>query len=429
MNKSLTIIGGGAAGMMAAVSAKKHHPNLQVRILDRTFALGRKILVCGAGRCNITNINLQDNPAQYYYGDDDKSLVENVFKQFGYQDIVSFFNELGIDLYVERKTDIGKLFPVTDQAKTVTELLLDELQRLDVEVLLNTQVVDLQHSKSGWEIKTKPVDKSGQVEINVTEQKLTSDYVIISAGGRTYPALGSNGSGYDLVHSLGHTVIDPVPSAVPLTASDKLCHLLQNSKVDCAVTSFIDGKAVKTRADEVMFTNYGLSGPAILNISREISVRMNREHGSNVEVALNFFPEQKAADVPNLLQQRWNKRPNQLVNRSLYGLFPNKVADAMCQLSDIPINTKGSELTKPQIDSLLNNLTNYRMHITGTRSWNEAEFTAGGVTTTELNGQSLSSKLQPNLYLCGEILNVDGDVGGFNLSWAWVSGFVAGKLQ
>jgi len=426
MAKDLIIIGGGAAGMMAAITAKKTNPALKVTILDRTFALGRKILVCGAGRCNVTNLNLDKSVADHYYGAE-SDFISEIFKQFGYKDITAFFDDLGIPLYVERKSEIGKLFPITDQAKTVTALLEDELIRLNIAVQLNTEVAKVEKRGERFVLELWPVAKSGQRE-NFGKEEISSDLLVLSAGGKTYPALGSNGSGYALAEKLGHRIITAVPSALPLEASSSLIHELQGVKLDAEVTSIIGGQVVKTRTDEVLFTTYGISGPAILNISREVSIRLNRDQRQDVVVRLNLLPGQNFEQVRETLEARWQKRPTQYVEKSLYGLLPNKVATAILKVAGIPNNKKVNDLNAADQKKLITTLQSHEIIIKATRGWNEAEFTAGGVDTKQVKTGTLESKLVPGLYLCGEILNVDGDVGGFNLSWAWSSGHVAGKL-
>ncbi len=422
-NFDLIIIGGGAAGQMAAISAKKHHPEMSVAILDRTFALGRKILVCGAGRCNITNINLNKSFADHYYGAS-AEFIESIFNQFSYPNIVEFFNDLGIELYVERKTDIGKLFPVTDQAKTVTALLEDELNRLNIKVFLNTDVFEV-NKNSNFQLKANQLSIDGKIESTL---EFSSEYLILSAGGKTYPALGSNGSGYKLAQNFGHNIIEPVPSALPIVSKNQLSHELQGTKMEIEVTSIIDGKNIKTRTDDVMFTQYGLSGPAILNISREISIHINRLHKVDCQIKLNFFPGKNKEQVLGILNNRWQKRPNQTVEKSFYGIFPNKIALTLIKAIGVNPQKTVSELNDFETNLIIEKLTNYIVDVQATRSWNEAEFTAGGVDTHEIKLSSLESSKLDKLYFCGEILDVDGDVGGFNLSWAWASGYVAGKL-
>ncbi|MFS8130409.1 MAG: aminoacetone oxidase family FAD-binding enzyme, partial [Candidatus Dojkabacteria bacterium] len=218
-------------------------------------------------------------------------------------------------------------------------------------------------------------------------------------------------------------------SALPLVSKNPLSHELQGVKMEIEVTSIINGKEIKTRTDDVMFTQYGFSGPAILNISREISIHINREEKSGVEIKLNFFPGKTQAQVTEFLNKRWAKRPDQALEKSLFGIFPNKIPAALLKVINLNKDTAVSELTKSQKDSLIELLTNFRADISATRGWNEAEFTAGGIDTTEIDNQTLESKKIKGLYFCGEILDVDGDVGGFNLSWAWSSGFVAGQLS
>ena len=433
-NFDLVIIGGGAAGIMAAISAKRSNPNLTVCIIDRTFALGRKILVCGAGRCNITNIHLNEEVDSRYYGAS-KSFISSIFSQFGYIDIVHFFSELGVDVYTERKTDIGKVFPVTDQAKTITAVLENELKILDIKVFLNTEVTSIEKGDT-FSIKTRGVELTdrqkkeyGKSSDN-TPKEFNSKYLILSAGGKTYPALGSNGSGYDLAMKLGHKIVEVVPSALPLVLSKNIFKGISGLKMDIEVTSIIGEAETKKSSDDVMFTDYGLSGPAILNISREISIELNRTNSNKrkCEVKLNFFPGKSVEEVKNILNDRWLRRPNLSLSKSLIGIFPNRICEFLgtyIGYGDEIVN----DLSTSQKDKVFNVLTSLLVEVSETRSWNEAEFTAGGIDTNDVKDSTLESKLIKGLYLAGEILDVDGDVGGFNLSWAWASGYVAGKLK
>lgn len=420
----LIIIGGGAAGMMSAISARRHHKDFKIAILERTFAMGRKILVAGAGRCNITNVNLDTEVEKRYYGAK-KEFVKSIFDQFGYKDIINFFADLGIETYVERKTSIGKVFPVTDQAHTVTALLDDEISLSGIEIFLNTECKTLVKNGETFELEAEFFDMKTKEK---REYKFKSRYIIMSAGGKAYPSYGSNGTGYTLVESLGHKIIEPVPSALSLEGKTPLSQLLQRTKLDMEAISIIDGKEIKRSTDDVMFKEYGISGPAILNISREISIHINREHKDNALVVLNFFPGKTRDEVAEFLKARWAKRPEQIIEHSLYGLFPNKVSTALLEILNIDKNIKLKNLTQEQISKILDLLTGYQVKITGTRGWNECEFTAGGVDTDDIKEGTLESKLVDNLYFAGEICDVDGDVGGFNLSWAWSSGHVAGKL-
>lgn len=447
-NYDLIIIGAGAAGIMAAISAKTHHPEFKILIIDQTFALGRKILVCGAGRCNLTNINLSKNVGEYegidfpeviknhYYGANPE-FVYKIFEQFGYDEIIKFFENLGVEVYIERKTNIGKVFPITDSAKTISLVLEEELIKLGIEVKLNTEVVKVNHSEN-FQIETRGVELSERQikDLNLTNyspeqnsQKFESKYIIFSTGGKTYPALGSNGTAYPLLQNFNHKIITPVPSALPLVSNNSLCKKLSGQKCDLIVTSFIGGEKIKTRYDDLMFTDYGLSGPSILNVSREISIELNRSVSKrNCKVIVNFLSDQNGN--PRTLEdfkKRISKNLDSNLGFALVGILPNKIAFG---LSDFLGNPNCKSILEDEIltEKIFNELSNFVFEITATRTWNEAEFTSGGVDTSEIITGTLESKMIKNMYFAGEVMDVDGDVGGYNLSWAWSTGWQAGKL-
>ncbi len=409
-NFNVGVIGGGAAGIMAALSVKKHHPEKSVILIDRTFELGRKLLIAGAGRGNLTNKNLQKDPTEYIHGP--KALIQHIFQQLGYQDIVTFFQDIGITLYEEQKTGRGKMFPSIDHAKTVRDILVDELTTNHVVVQVNTEVQSMTYAGTAWNIQTT----NGPVQVQDC---------ILSCGGKTYPSLGSNGSGYELARSIGHTIIEPIPSAVPLVSKNTLSHLLQGEKLGMQVTSE-DGVSM---IGDVLFTQYGLSGSAILDMSRNISIALHRHHQTQVVIKLSFFPGKTERDIRQVLEERWKSHEDQLVARSLWGLVTTKVAGAVCAVSEIPKDKTVGNMTMEEKNRVIQTLSSYECRITDTRGWNEAEFSTGGVVADEVDDRTLASKKVSHLYIAGELLDVDGDVGGFNLSWAWASGWVAGKLQ
>jgi predicted Rossmann fold flavoprotein len=408
----VVIIGGGPSGMMAALSVRRRHPEYSVLIIDRTFELGRKLLVTGAGRGNITNINLLHDPEKLYHGD--QQFIQSVFTQFPYNDILKFFDGLGVPLYEEKKTNKGKMFPVINHAKTIRDLIVDEVAQEKVTVIVNTTVTTICRSDGQWKISAADI-------------RFLSKYLIISTGGRTYPSLGSDGTGYDLLKSLGHTIISPVPSAVPLVSKNPLSHLLQGEKMTMQAEAVIDGKPVSRATGDVMFTQYGYSGPAVFDISRDISIRINREGKQDTKIRLHFFPGKTPDELTDELIRRFAKHPGFPVAHCLWGLLPQKVAGAVCAAAKLPIDMVAKNIKDVHIKLLIGILTSFEADVTGTRGWNEAEFTAGGVDTHEMSS-TLESKKVSRLYIAGELLDVDGPVGGYNLSWAWASGFVAGKL-
>lgn len=412
-NFDVAIIGGGAAGIMAAISAKQHHPGSRVVILDQTFALGRKILVSGAGRCNLTNSNLEKSPEKYY-NCINADFVKKVFDQFGYNKICDFFqDELGVELTEDKKTKIGKIFPKTNEAKTIVSLLVDYLEGLGVEIILNFRC------RSIRQVSDKSFEISGD-----DGNTARSDKLILACGGKTYPALGSDGSGFALATALGHEIIAPVPVAVPLVAKNLLFHEAQGTKLEAEITAGRH-KAI----GDILFTKYGLSGSAVLNISRDASVALNRDRKSGFKASLNFFPGKNDLAVKKIFTQRWNKRPAQTVLKSLIGLLPERVAVGILRICGIDAESRIKDISSAKADLLCKTMTNLEIVITDTRGWNEAEFTAGGVNIQEVKPGTLESKIINNLYFCGEILDVDGPIGGYNLSWAWSSGWVAGKIM
>lgn len=411
----VAIIGGGAAGIMAAIAAKRTHPNHSVLIIDRTFSLGRKILVSGAGRCNLTNVNLKDHYKKHLFCENPE-LLNSVFSKFGYKELMRFFEELGIATYIETKTNIGKIFPITDSAKNIVALLEDEIQRLGVELNLNTEVTDIKKQNDIFVIS---INNSNDIYANKC---------IISVGGKTYPALGSDGSLYKVIIKLGHKIVESVPAAVPLTSKNRLSQMLQGVKLNIEVSSIINGKKIKTDINDVIFTQYGLSGSAILNISRDISIYLNRKHGDDAQVLLNFFPGKDTDTGYSYMERIWAKRPDQTLENSLLGLLPIKAVDGILEVLGFNHKIKVNELSDFQKLNLIKNLTSYKYEINGTRGWNEAEFTAGGINSNEINPTNLESKLIPGMYFAGEIIDCDGDIGGYNISWAFCSGYVAGLL-
>lgn len=410
----VAIIGGGAAGIMAALSVKYHHPSYSVAIFDRTTELGRKFLTSGAGRGNLTNSNLSKGPEGFFHGD--MAFISSVFSQFDYADIMKFFEGLGVPLYEEKKTNRGKIFPIIDHAKTVRDVLVDTLTEKGIAIYCNTSVSAIVKKGDSWNIVS---DKGGY----------SARVIILSSGGKTYPSLGSDGSGYNLAASIGHTIISPVVSAVPIVSKNLLSHLLQGEKMVMQATAVIGGQDKTTAIGDVMFTQYGFSGPAILDISFDLSVRIHREGKLDTAVRLSFFPNTSPDVVRKMVEERCSSHPTLPVFHCLWGLLTIKASGAACAVSDIPKERLSGEITREEKERLVRTLSSFTAEVTDTRGWNEAEFTAGGVDTGEVHPQSLASKKADGLYLAGEILNVDGQVGGFNLSWAWASGWVAGKMQ
>lgn len=388
------IIGGGPAGMISAISSKRSGGN--PIILERMPKPGKKLLISGGGRCNLLNENLDES----YYNSYARPLVNSVFSKFGKNDIKSFFDELGLKLYSEG----GRIFPVTNQASSVLKVLEIELSRQSIPLELNFEVFKITHSEKDFEVISK------------NNKKIQSQKIIIAGGGKTYPALGSNGNAYELARSFGHNIIEPVPAEVPLVVKHHFCHLLQGQKVFSKVKSIVDGKESEPLDGELLFTKYGLSGPAILGISSLVSIAINRSHKKDVKVSVDLVPFLSKEEMEKEIAKRRKKGIHE--NDILSGILSNKLSSTLGSVIKDKIPSDAAKAIK-----------NIIFDVSGTRGWNEADFTYGGVDVSEIKESSLESKLIKNLYFAGEITDVGAKKGGYNLAWAWASGFVAGLTQ
>ncbi len=394
----VVIIGGGAAGLTAAITAAGR--GRSVVVCERLSQPGRKILATGGGRSNLLNESL--DPVRFTTTD--PSLPKAVFDRFGAAAIRGFFSGLGLELM----NDGGRIYPVTNQAASVVKVLEMEIRRLGVGMEYGFEAVDVRAAGRTFQVRAED------------GRTVEAPAVVLAGGGKSYPALGSNGSCYALASRLGHHIIAPVPSAVPLLVKDKLCHVLQGQKMKAGVRAEIGGRRAASAEGDLLFTQYGLSGTAVIDVSECLSIALNREHREDVEVVVDLVPSLKREELAARLRKRdgegWPAAD------FFAGLLPEKVGRAMAGALSI------GDRKKPLDPGVLaDSLKSKRFTVHGTRGWNEAEFTSGGVDAREVDGRSLSSRLRVGLYLAGEVLDVQGPRGGYNLAWAWASGLLAGE--
>lgn len=393
-NNRIIIVGGGGAGLVAAISAARK--GAEVVIAERMPILGKKVLASGAGRCNLLNETLNAS----FYNPESKGIVAGVFKRFGKEDILAFFREIGLWTYAEED---GRIFPLTDKALTLMELLQAELAKLKVKTVLNFSVDKIQPQKGG-----------GFIVTSTDGVKLEGDKVVIAAGGQSYPQLGSDGSGFKLAKNFGHKIIEPVPATVPLISQDTWCRTLEGQKIRGRACPILDNKKVMDWIEgDILFAKYGLSGTAILDISDPISVALNRKQAKRAAVALDFVPFLKEEELHKEFQRRLAR--GMTGNSIVAGLLPPKFANV---LQDF--------LVPEKIKQLASILKERIFYISETKSWDAAEFTAGGVAADEIDPETFESKKQKGLYLCGEVVDVNGRRGGYQLAWAWATGFLTG---
>jgi predicted Rossmann fold flavoprotein len=393
----VAVVGGGAAGLTAAISSARR--GAAVVICERLPRLGKKILATGGGRCNLSNEDL--SPAAF--ASTSRGLVASVLDRFGNEDIRDFFRGLGLELWAED----GRVFPASNQASSVLTLLEREIRSLGVGVELGFEASEIGRTEARFSIDS------------VDGRRLEADTVILAGGGKAYPALGSNGSAYRLAQRLAHHIVPAVPSAVPLLARDRMCHLLQGLKIRARATALVGGAGARAAEGEVLFTQYGLSGTAVLDVSEELSVALNRDGRTDVAVSLDLVPfltrSALASKFAKRIKEGWK------AEELAAGILPDRFA------SVVPgILPAGSRDPASAAAGLAAALKEKRFAVYGTRGWNEAEFTSGGVDAREVLPRTLESKIQKGLYFAGEILDVQGRRGGYNLAWAWASGFVAG---
>ena len=309
MEKSLTVvIGGGAAGICAAIS--KGRRGEPVIICEKMSQLGKKLQASGNGRCNLLN----DNLSEEFYNPAGRTMVKSAFDKFGKPEIFNLFKSLGLEVYSQD----GRIFPVTNQATSVSKVLEMELRRLSIPIEYNFDCSGLSFLNSGITVSAK----SGKT--------IECQKVIITGGGKTYPAFGSDGSIYEIARQLGHTIVEPVPSAVPLVVKDGLCQLLQGQKIFAGVKSIIDGKEDSEIKGELLFTKYGLSGSCILDISEAISIAINRQHKSEVYVSIDMVPFMGAEQLSSELERR--TRAKLPAEEMLAGILSNKCCVALASL-------------------------------------------------------------------------------------------------
>lgn len=402
----LLVLGAGAAGLTAAISAARR--GASVAVLERLPGIGKKLLATGGGRANLLNEHL----AAGAFSSTDPTVVSSVLERFGPGEIRRFFEGLGLRLQAD---DSGRVYPATNQAASVLKILELECGRLGIAV------------ETRFEAE-RVLDAAGGFCVTAADgRKAEARAVVLAAGGRSYPALGANGSGYALAESLGHRIVPPVPSAVPLLVKDRWCHVLQGQRLRARVRSRAAGRTVQEAEGELLFTQYGLSGTAVLDVSESLSIALNREGRRDAAVVVDLLPflseAEAAAELARRLESGW--APEDLAS----GLLPEKFGPLLPQV--LRETGWAPSLGDPAETGrrLAARLKAREFTVLGTRGWNEAEFTSGGVDAREVKPGTLESKLRKGLYFAGEILDVQGGRGGFNLAWAWASGHVAGLMQ
>ena len=409
MSKVL-IIGGGAAGMMAAAFAAKN--GNRVEVFEKNEKLGKKLFITGKGRCNITNAaDLEDffpavtsNPKFLY----------SAFYSFTNEQVISFFEELGVRTKVERG---GRVFPVSDHSSDVIQALKSEMERLGVKINLNAEVKELITEKSSTGETVNGIRL-------VSGKKISGDAVIVATGGISYPSTGSTGDGYRFARRCGHKVSELSPSLVPMEVKEWYAGELMGLSLRNIEIRITDGKKkLYQEFGEMLFTHYGVTGPVILSASSVVGKKLK---DTELTLHIDLKPALTEEQLDKRVLREFETNHNRQFKNAVDSLFPSKLRPVIVELSSIPEEKKVHEITKEERLRFVRLIKDFTMTLTGLRDYNEAIITKGGVSVKEIDPGTMESKLVKGLYFAGEVLDLDAVTGGYNLQIAWSTGYLAG---
>ena len=396
---NVCVIGGGAAGMLAALTAAEN--GHRVLLLERQSRVGRKLLATGNGRCNLSNYHV--SPAHYHGG---AGFCDFALSQFDVGETLQYFASLGLLTVSEAN---GRIYPMSNMAGSVLDVLRYALERPEIDLQTGQTVTAVRKIPEGFSVKTETDTFSARC-------------LILAAGGAAGSKVGGGMDGYRLAKSLGHHRTALYPSLVQLKTDPTYPRALKGVKAQCGISICRGSQVLARNSGEVLFTEYGVSGPAIFDLSRSVSTG-----GSDLTCLLNFFPDWEEAEVLHWLSQRQAAMAAHEASTLLTGSCHTRLGQMICKSAGFT-NQRAAGLTRDDLRRIARQATHFALPITGTCGFDQAQVTAGGLDTSEFDPRTLQSRLVPGLYACGELLDIDGDCGGYNLQWAWSSGRLAGKL-
>jgi predicted flavoprotein YhiN len=470
-SRDLVIVGAGAAGLAAAIfaadAARAAGPPARIALLDGAKRLGAKILVSGGGRCNVTHDEVR---AEDFNGD--RRAIRSVLAAFDADATVRWFASLGVRL---KREPTGKLFPTSDRARDVLDALLYRCETVGVELLADHRVHDICPLPTPSESEVRPSKRrggcaspSGSLERAGAEQvrlrrmranpepqtgsqaddartqperyesppssflvhhdhgELHARRVIIATGGRSLPRSGSDGSGWEILRNLGHTVTPAYPALVPLVLDERMFHAeISGLSHDAELTTLVAGRPVDRRSGSLLWTHFGVSGPVVMDASRHWVIA--HAEGRQVELRCNFLPGRRFEEVEREVIEAATAHPRTSVAKFVAEQIPARLAALLVQRAGVEPALPLAQLSREGRRRLCHALTELPLPVTRDRGWNHAEVTAGGVPLAEVDSHTMQSRRVPGLHLCGELLDVDGRIGGFNFQWAWATGYLAGR--
>lgn len=401
MANKIIIVGGGAAGMMAAIVAKRNGGN--VILLERNDRVGKKLLATGNGRCNYTNkyINKEN-----YHGRN-INILDDILSQFNNNSTIEFFEAMGITPAMED----NKVYPFSFQSSSMLDILRQELEHLGVQLITEAYVVEIL-KKRNFIVKLK----DGRV--------FECDKVILSTGGMAMPVSGSDGNGYSLAKSFGHSIVDIFPALVQLKLHGNIFKQINGVKFIGKVGVYHNNKLLREDIGDILFTDYGVSGPPVLQISRDAIKLLEKKEDVYLKVSIAYTKSKD--ELFDYLYNRFENMSWKTIEEGLVGFVNKKLILPILKEIGIFKGTKLKDLSKEDIRKLADIFVEWEFKIAGNKGWGQAQVTAGGVNINEIDFKTLESKKISGLYMVGELLDIDGDCGGFNLQWAWSTGYIAG---
>ena len=399
----VVIVGGGASGMVAAIAAAR--AGALVTILEQKEGLGKKILSTGNGRCNMTNLRMEES----CYRGCQPGFAMGVIRQFPVRDTLAFFEGLGI-LTRERN---GYVYPYSEQASAVLDGLLMEIRHLGIQV------------ETGSLVRRIRRERAGGFEVEAGDRVFPGDAVVLAAGSKAAPVTGSDGSGYGLAAALGHRVIEPLPALVQLCCQGKIFKQVAGIRCEARVAVRVDGTVVAEDTGELQLTDYGLSGIPTFQVSRYASQALAGK--KRVEAVVDFFPAWSGEALEVWMDARRKHFPDRLCGELFNGVLQRKLSGALLQVAGIALDRQVEKVPEGDWRRFARLGKAFVVPVTGTSPFEKAQVCCGGVDTREIQGDTMESRRVPGLYLAGELVDVDGICGGYNLQWAWSSGYVAGS--
>lgn len=406
------VIGGGPSGLMAAIAAGEK--GAKVLLIDKGEKLGRKLAISGGGRCNVTNRLPVEEIIKHLPGNG--KFLYSAFSIFSNEDIIAFFEKLGIEL---KEEDHGRMFPVSDKAQSVVDALLQQLEKLNVKVFKNSPVKDL-------------IYQDGQVSSVLLKdgQNISAKSIVIAVGGKSVPHTGSTGDGYAWAEKAGHTITELFPTEVPVTSSEpfiknKTLQGLSLRDIDLSVLN-PKGKPIISHRMDMLFTHFGISGPAVLRCSQFVVKAMKKWKLKEVTMSLDVLPDKKEEEIFQEIVKLVKTEPKKSIKNTLKGMLPERYLLFLLEQNSIDPSEQGGTISNEKIRSFSKNCKQFLIKVNGTLPLEKAFVTGGGVSVKEIEPQTMGSKLMSGLYFCGEILDIHGYTGGYNITSALVTGRLAG---